>query len=71
MKLGEYIKKNDIKKISVATSVDDLVNRVEFLDINMIPVKYWDADVRTFRHKLNMECGSIKDIEVIAIVKFT
>ena len=67
MKLGEYIKNNDIKKISV----DDLDNRVEFLDINMIPVKYWDADVRTFRHKLNMECGSIKDIEVIAIVKFT
>ena len=39
MKLGEYIKNNDIKKISVATSVDDLDNRVEFLDINMIPVK--------------------------------
>lgn len=69
MKLGEYIEKNKIKRISVATDINNIDNNIKYEDMDMIPVRYWDAEIRTVRHKINSESNSIKSIDLIAIVK--
>jgi hypothetical protein len=33
----------------------------------MIPVKFWEADIRTFRHKLDYT--GVNPVEIIAIIK--
>lgn len=69
MKLGEYIEKNKIKRISVATDINNIDSNIKYEDMDMIPVRYWDAEIRTVRHKINSESNSIKSIDLIAIVK--
>lgn len=69
MKLGELIKKNDLKSVSVAIDENDIESRVVFENIEMIPMKYWDADIKTFRHKINQDGNKINSIELIVIIK--
>lgn len=69
MKLGEYIENNDIAKVCVAIDGNDPNEFVRFADLDMIPVKYWNADVKTFRHKINWDNDTMKSIDIIAVLK--
>ncbi len=68
MTLGEFITNNKIKEISVTTDIKDLNNRVKFYNMDMIPVKYWNSKIDTFRHKVCKSEGLIS-LELIAIIK--
>lgn len=67
MKLGEYIELNNFTRISVAKDENDVDNRIVFDDVTVIPVKYWNAELKTVRHKLSTEEDI--NVEFIAIIK--
>lgn len=67
MKLGEYIELNNFSRISVAKDENDVDNRIVFDDVTVIPVKYWNAELKTVRHKLSTEEDI--NVEFIAIIK--
>ena len=67
MKLGEYIELNNFSRISVAKDENDVDNRIVFDDVTVIPVKYWNSELKTVRHKVSTE--EEINIEFIAIIK--
>ena len=68
MKLGEFIKNNKSKRISIVSKVRDIDNRIVFEDIEMIPMKYWDAEVSGLTHIIHKDDDFIS-LELIAIIK--
>lgn len=67
MKLGEYIELNSFSRISVAKDENNIDDKIVFNDISVIPVKYWNAELKTVRHKLSTEEDI--NVEFIAIIK--
>lgn len=67
MKLGEYIELNNFSRISVAKDENNIDDKIVFDDISVIPVKYWNAELKTVRHKLSTEEDI--NVEFIAIIK--
>lgn len=67
MKLGEYIELNNFSRISVAKDENNIDDKIVFNDISVIPVKYWNAELKTIRHKLSAEEDI--NVEFIAIIK--
>ena len=67
MKLGEYIELNNFSRISVAKDENNIDEKIVFNDISVIPVKYWNAELKTVRHKLSIEEDI--NVEFIAIIK--
>ena len=67
MTLGDYISNNSIEAISVSVGLEGIDERVRFEDIDMIPMKYWNAEIRTLRHKIDYT--GVEPVEMIAIVR--
>lgn len=67
MKLGEYIELNNFSRISVAKDENNIDDKIVFDDVSVIPVKYWNAELKTVRHKLSTEEDI--NVEFIAIIK--
>lgn len=67
MKLGEYIELNNFSRISVAKDENNIDDKIVFDDVSVIPVKYWNAELKTVRHKLSAEEDI--NVEFIAIIK--
>ena len=67
MKLGEYIELNNFSRISVAKDENNIDDKIVFDDVSVIPVKYWNAELKTVRHKVSTE--EEINIEFIAIIK--
>ena len=67
MKLGEYIELNNFSRISVAKDENNIEDKIVFDDVSVIPVKYWNAELKTVRHKLSTEEDI--NVEFIAIIK--
>ena len=67
MKLGEYIELNNFSRISVAKDENNIDDKIVFDDISGVPVKYWNAELKTVRHKLSIEEDI--NVEFIAIIK--
>lgn len=67
MKLGEYIELNNFSRISVAKDENNIDDKIVFDDVSIIPVKYWNAELKTVRHKLSTEEDI--NVEFIAIIK--
>lgn len=67
MKLGEYIELNNFSRISVAKDENNIDDKIVFDDVSVVPVKYWNAELKTVRHKLSTEEDI--NVEFIAIIK--
>lgn len=67
MKLGEYIELNNFSRISVAKDENNIDDKIVFDDVSIVPVKYWNAELKTVRHKLSTEEDI--NVEFIAIIK--
>ena len=67
MKLGEYIELNNFSRISVAKDENNIDDKIVFDDVLVVPVKYWNAELKTVRHKLSTEEDI--NVEFIAIIK--
>lgn len=67
MKLGEYIELNNFSRISVAKDENNIDDKIVFDDVSVIPVKYWNTELKTVRHKLSTEEDI--NVEFIAIIK--